>query len=88
MTLFAFPNNLDRGRLGIAATRKLGGAVSRNRAKRRVRELFRTGSPPAGLDVVIVARRELIDAPWDDLVGEFRTLIGRQRAQARPRRQS
>ena len=36
MTLFVLPTGSDRSRLGVAATRKIGGAVSRNRAKRRV----------------------------------------------------
>ena len=40
-TLFLLPNKLSIGRLGIAATRKLGGAVERNRAKRLIREIFR-----------------------------------------------
>jgi ribonuclease P protein component len=79
MTLFLFPNSLGHGRLGVAATRKIGGAVSRNRAKRRMREIFRTSSIPAGLDLVVVARRELIDAPWPAVEGEFRALLGRLR---------
>ncbi|PYI82448.1 MAG: ribonuclease P protein component [Verrucomicrobia bacterium] len=36
-TFFVLPNELDVGRLGIAATKKLGGAVQRNRAKRLIR---------------------------------------------------
>jgi ribonuclease P protein component len=79
MTLFVLSNSLEVSRLGITATRKLGGAVSRNRAKRRVREMFRTMSIPDGLDLVVVARRELIDASWRDLQREFQALVGRQR---------
>ena len=44
----ARPNSLGHSRLGIAATRKMGGAVVRNRAKRLVRELFRQADVPAG----------------------------------------
>ena len=65
-------------RLGIAATRKLGGAVVRNRAKRRVRELFRHHKPSSALDVVVVPRRELIDAPLASLEIEFRALLDRR----------
>jgi ribonuclease P protein component len=45
-------------RLGIVATRKLGGAVQRNRVKRLCRECFRTwaGFVPAHTDVVVIAR--------------------------------
>jgi len=79
MTLFVIPNSLAFSRLGIAATKKIGGATIRNRAKRRTREVFRTMTSPDGLDMVVVARRELIDAPWSDLREEFRALLGRQR---------
>lgn len=79
MTLFVIPNALEFSRLGIAATKKIGGATIRNRAKRRTREVFRTTSTPAGLDMVVVARRELIEAPWSDLREEFSALLGRQR---------
>jgi ribonuclease P protein component len=79
MTLFVLPNTHEWSRLGVAATRKIGGAVSRNRAKRRVREIFRTSTFSSGLDMVVVVRRPLIEANWDDLVDEFRTLLRRQR---------
>lgn len=79
MTLFVLPNSLDRSRLGVSATRKIGGAVERNRAKRRMREMFRTSALPSGMDLVVVVRRDLIDAPWDDLLNDFRALLGRQR---------
>lgn len=79
MTLFVLPNRLDCTRLGIAATRKIGGAVERNRAKRRVREAFRLGSWPSGLDLVVVVRKELVTADWTDVVREFQSLLKRQR---------
>jgi ribonuclease P protein component len=45
MILLGQPNTLGCDRLGIIASRKFGGAVARNRAKRRLRELFRRQSP-------------------------------------------
>ena len=42
MVVYALPNRMGRIRLGITAGKKVGGAVLRNRAKRRIRELFRT----------------------------------------------
>jgi ribonuclease P protein component len=78
MTVFIRPSDGPEPRLGIAATRKLGPAVDRNRAKRRVRELFRHHKPDAGLDIVVVPRRELLDAPFASLEAEFRALLERR----------
>jgi ribonuclease P protein component len=46
------------GRIGITVSRKVGGAVLRNRVKRWIRECFRRrrGDFPGGLDLVVVAR--------------------------------
>jgi ribonuclease P protein component len=46
-------------RLGITTTKKLGSAVIRNRTRRCVREAFRKnrGALPAGIDIVVVAKR-------------------------------
>lgn len=77
LTLFALPNELPTGRLGIAATRKLGGAVHRNRAKRLIREVFRRNKLAPGFDIVVVPKRELLDASLTALETEFRQVLGR-----------
>ena len=77
MTLFVLPNGLPVTRLGVAATRKLGGAVSRNRAKRLVREVFRQNKSATGLDVVVVPRRELLNAPYASIETDYRTTLER-----------
>jgi ribonuclease P protein component len=84
MTLFVRDNGGSIPRLGIAATRKLGSAVVRNRAKRLVRELFRHNKPAGGVDVVVVARREMLDAPYTSLEAEFRDLYDRRNRPRRP----
>jgi ribonuclease P protein component len=71
------PNKLDVGRLGIAATKKLGGAVQRNRAKRLIREVFRRSKITSGLDVVVVPRRELLEASLTALETDYHTTLGR-----------
>ena len=71
MTLFVAPNSAGTARLGVAATRRIGGAVVRNRAKRLTRELFRHQKPAASLDVIVVPRREFLDAPYPSLEREF-----------------
>ena len=76
-TLFTLSNNLPVGRLGIAATRKLGGAVERNRAKRLIREVFRRNKLAPGFDIVVIPKRELLDASLTALETEFRHTLER-----------
>ncbi len=77
MTLFLLPNQRDHARMGVVASRKLGGAVRRNRAKRLVRELFRQNKVTQGLDIVVVARRELLEASYDSLEADYRAALRR-----------
>ena len=76
-TLFTLPNSLAFGRLGIAATKKLGGAVDRNRAKRLIREVFRRNKISPGFDVVVVPRRELLKASLATLEDDYRHNLAR-----------
>ena len=82
-TVFILPNQRAVGRLGIAATKKLGGAVQRNRAKRLIREVFRRNNIAPGFDVVVVPKRELLDATLTVLEADYRNSLDRR---FRPRR--
>ena len=84
MMLFVVPNGGTTTRLGVAATRKLGSAVERTRAKRLAREIFRRHKVAAGLDVVIVPRREMLDAPFSSLEADYLAALER-RDRERPR---
>lgn len=79
MTMFVLAREAaadpGRARFGVAATRKLGGAVVRNRAKRLSRELFRRHKPDAGLDVVVVPRREFLSADFPSLERDYVVLL-------------
>lgn len=86
MTLFVLQNGGTTPRFGVAATRKLGSAVERNRAKRLAREMFRRHKLAAGLDIVVVPRREMLDAPFASLETDYLAVLERHRREpARPR---
>ena len=61
-TVFFLPNGLDRIRLGVIVSKKIGNAVVRNQAKRKIREIFRhikNRIEPA-MDVVVISGKDLV----------------------------
>jgi len=61
-------------RFGLTVTKKVGNAVVRNRIRRRLKEAARVhagGDMAAGNDYVIVGRRDVLDAAFDDLAREL-----------------
>jgi len=78
LTILVAPNDIGTARLGIVASRKLGDAVRRNRAKRLIREVFRRSeTQKRGMDVVVIPRRELFDAAFTDFEADFRNVLKR-----------
>jgi ribonuclease P protein component len=68
----------SRVRLGVTVSRKTGGAVVRNRIKRRVRECFRRHLRPTltvGTDMVVIARAGAGALDSAQLCGELRSAI-------------
>ena len=79
MVVYCRKNQLGHNRLGITVSTKLGCAVVRNRARRRLRETFRLSSPhlKEGYDIVLVARSRVLTAPFPALLDTFRRLCGK-----------
>ena len=73
LVLYCRRNRLGHNRLGVTVSTKLGCAVVRNRARRRLREVFRLASPglKQGWDVVLVARARTAEAPYQRLAAAF-----------------
>jgi ribonuclease P protein component len=79
--LVAAPNGRPFDRLGLAVSRRVGGAVERNRARRLLRESFRRLDipPGAGVDLVVVARAELAGSGQSEVDLELRERVRRLR---------
>jgi ribonuclease P protein component len=83
--LVAAPNGRGFDRLGLAVSRRVGGAVERNRARRLLRESFRrVERAPAGLDLVVVARPPLARQGQAEVDRELRERLLRIRRRAVP----
>ena len=69
--------DLETTRFGLSTGRALGGAVVRNRVRRRLREALRVMAPSfqPGWDVLIIARPAIVDADQDTLVGALRRTL-------------
>lgn len=72
-------------RLGVVASRRLGGAPRRNRAKRRLREVFRKNEPgeTVAADVVLIARSAIIEASFKEIDRAYVRGVGRALEESR-----
>jgi ribonuclease P protein component len=64
----------NRARAGFTVTKKIGGAVERNRIRRRLKEALRRAeavAPAPGHDYVLMARREALTRPFDALIADI-----------------
>jgi ribonuclease P protein component len=75
--LISSPNKLAFTRFGVAASKAVGSAVSRNRAKRQIRAAIHSILPKvkAGWDVLLIARASMMDADWSELYDALQDLL-------------
>ena len=61
IVVFAYANGLPHPRLGVSVSRRIGGAVVRNRWKRLLREAFRLtrAQLPRGIDLIVIPRPDV-----------------------------
>ena len=76
LVLYARPNRLGVNRVGITTCKKLGHAVVRNRARRRLREVYRLNEAlfKPGYDIVVVARHKCVTADFQKLTKAYLSL--------------
>ena len=77
--LYARKNREGINRLGITVSKKLGKAHIRNRARRRLREVYRLQEQrlTPGWDIVLVARSKGVEAPFQKLTESFLSLAAK-----------
>lgn len=85
LVAFARPSGQEMTRVGVAVSRRVRGAVGRNRIRRRLREAARHALagdwPGAALgrnyDVVLIGRPAALDAPWGAVEAEVGAALAR-----------
>ena len=76
LVFYARKNRLSTNRVGVTVGKKLGGAVTRNRVRRRLREVYRLNESlfAPGWDIVVVARSRCVKAPFEKLTQAYLSL--------------
>ena len=78
LVIQAVTHDSDDWRIGLTATKKIGNAVTRNRARRRMRALARGHLSPLaknGIDYVLIARHDTATANWQDMANGLQKAI-------------
>jgi len=86
LLLFLLPRgDAEGGRLGISVGKRSGGAVVRNRLRRRLREIFRRHRPDADVRIVVNVRPSAADASFPELAGDYLSTLERGLSRLRAR---
>ncbi len=84
LVLKKVPNGLDTSRFGFVVGKRVGGAVVRNRVKRRLREAVRLAPVESGWDIVLIARRDAPVSPYSALCRATEDLLKRSKVLSKP----
>lgn len=84
--MYGRPNSVGHCRLGLTVTRKVGGAVRRNRVKRRLRDVFRRNQKrlDVALDLVINGRAAVLERKAKQLERDFLQCFDQLTGRGRP----
>jgi ribonuclease P protein component len=79
MVVFIAASQCEHSRFGIVASKKVGHAVERNLAKRRLRTVIyqNMGEIKDKIDVIVVARPAIKNAGWDQVNDDYRRIMRR-----------
>lgn len=75
IVLIDAPGEPGLSRVAVTAGRKVGGAVERNRAKRRLREAVALAPIRNGRDYVLIATQAVVEAPFEELTTWVRSAV-------------
>lgn len=88
VVLRVLPNELGSSRYGFAVGKRLGGAVVRNRVKRRLSEVVRLTPTKDGWDMVFIARQAAAEADYHTLRRAMEELLARAQLLANGRKEA
>lgn len=74
-------NGMNMNRFGVVASKKVGNAVKRNKAKRRLRALAQEsqGKLSQGYDIVMIARQSMVGADYTRIEKDFYAVMKKAR---------